>query len=57
MNPIEIWLFRLLVLVFVGLFAWQMAARYRLFARAKPNRDTHDLGRRIRTVVAMAEAS
>jgi Fe-S oxidoreductase len=52
MTALEIWLFRLLVLVSVGLFAWQMATRYRLFARAKPNLDVSGAARRVRTFIS-----
>ncbi len=48
----ETWLFRLLVLLFAGLFAWQMITRYRLFARAKSNLDLSNPGARVRTFVS-----
>ncbi len=46
---IQTWIFRLLVLLFVGWFAQQMAVRYRLFARAKNNLRLDDLGDRATT--------
>jgi Fe-S oxidoreductase len=46
---IQTWIFRLLVLLFVGWFAQQMAVRYRLFARAKDNLRLDDLGDRLKT--------
>lgn len=45
----QVWIFRLLVLLFVGWFAQQMAVRYRLFARAKHNLRLDDLGDRATT--------
>ncbi len=45
----QVWIFRLLVLLFVGWFAQQMAVRYRLFARAKNNLRLDDLGDRATT--------
>ncbi len=45
----EIWLFRLLVLAFAAVFAWQMAVRYRLFAAAKHNLRLNDLPARFQT--------
>jgi Fe-S oxidoreductase len=44
---IQVWIFRLLVLLFVGWFLQQMAVRYRLFARAKPNLRVDEIGRRV----------
>ncbi len=46
---IQTWIFRLLVLLFVGWFAQQMAVRYPLFARAKNNLRLDDLGDRATT--------
>ncbi len=46
---IQTWIFRLLVLLFVGWFLQQMAVRYRLFARAKPNLRIDEPGRRVNT--------
>ncbi|HEY8549758.1 MAG TPA: hypothetical protein VIL35_07385, partial [Vicinamibacterales bacterium] len=51
MTSLEIWLFRLLVALSLGLFGWQMAVRYRLFARAKSDIDISGLPRRVRTFV------
>jgi hypothetical protein len=48
----EVWLFRLLVLAAVALFARQMLARYRLLARAPGTLAAPDLGPRIRTFVS-----
>jgi Fe-S oxidoreductase len=49
---LETWIFRLLVLVALGLFGWQMATRYRLFVRAPTNIDLSNLGARVRAFVA-----
>jgi Fe-S oxidoreductase len=43
----EIWLFRVLVLAVAALFAWQMATRFRLMARAKDNLDVSNIGGRL----------
>jgi Fe-S oxidoreductase len=48
---IQTWIFRLLVLLFAGWFLQQMAVRYRLFARAKPNLRFDEIGRRVRAFV------
>jgi Fe-S oxidoreductase len=48
---IQVWIFRLLVLLFVGWFLQQMAVRYRLFARAKPNLRVDEMGRRVQNFV------
>src|SRR5690349_22925148 len=48
---IQVWIFRLLVLLSAGWFLQQMAVRYRLFARAKNNLRFDDIGRRIQTFV------
>jgi Fe-S oxidoreductase len=45
----QVWIFRLLFVLFVGWFLQQMAVRYRLFARAKNNLRTDDLGQRLQT--------
>ena len=45
----QVWIFRLLFLLFVGWFLQQMAVRYRLFARAKNNLRTDDFGQRLQT--------
>jgi Fe-S oxidoreductase len=47
----EIWAFRLLVAVFAGAFAWQMATRYHLFVRAKNNLDVSGLAGRVRRFI------
>jgi Fe-S oxidoreductase len=52
MSPAEIWIFRLLVLIALGLFGWQMRVRYQLYARAADNLDLTDLAARVRTFVA-----
>ena len=52
MSLSEIWIFRLLVLLAAGLFGWQMATRYKLFARAANNIDTSNLGTRAGTFLA-----
>ncbi len=52
MSAPEIWIFRLLVLIAAGLFGWQMATRYRLFARAADNLDLSNLGARAATFVS-----
>jgi Fe-S oxidoreductase len=49
---IEIWVFRLLVLLAIALFGQQMFVRARLFARAKDNLDFSDLGARLGNFVA-----
>ncbi len=46
---IQVWIFRLLFVVFVGWFLQQMAVRYRLYVRAKDNLRTDDFGRRLQT--------
>jgi Fe-S oxidoreductase len=48
---IQVWIFRLLVLLFAGWFLQQMAVRFRLFQRAKNNLRWDDPGRRIQTFV------
>jgi Fe-S oxidoreductase len=48
----EVWLFRLLVVAAIALFARQMLTRHRLMARAPGGFDTSDLGARIRTFVS-----
>jgi Fe-S oxidoreductase len=45
-SPVEVWIFRVLVAVALGLFGWQMATRYRLAARAANNLDVSGLGPR-----------
>jgi Fe-S oxidoreductase len=52
MSPLEIWIFRLFVIVALGLFGWQMRVRYQLYARASNNLDFSDLAARVRTFVA-----
>jgi Fe-S oxidoreductase len=52
MSPLEIWIFRLLVLIAAGLFGWQMATRYRLFARAADNLDLSNSGARAWTFLS-----
>jgi Fe-S oxidoreductase len=49
---LETWIFRLLVLVALALFGWQMATRYRLFARAPKNVDLSNVGSRFRVFVS-----
>jgi len=52
MSLLETWLFRLLVAAVIGLFAWQMRTRYRLYARSADNLDLSDIGARVRTFIA-----
>ena len=52
MSPGAVWIFRLCVVVAVGLFAWQMRTRYQLYARASNNIDVSNLGARLRTFLA-----
>jgi Fe-S oxidoreductase len=49
---IEIWIFRLLVLLAAVLFGQQMFVRVRLFLRAKDNLSLDDLGSRVQNFVA-----
>jgi Fe-S oxidoreductase len=49
---LEVWLFRILVVVFVGIFAAQMVTRLRLVLRAKNNFSLDDLPGRIRRFVS-----
>jgi Fe-S oxidoreductase len=49
---IEIWIFRLLVLLAIVLFGQQMFVRVRLFLRAKDNISLHDIGARVSNFVA-----
>jgi Fe-S oxidoreductase len=49
---IEIWIFRLLVLLAAVLFGQQMFVRVKLFLRAKDNLSLHDLGSRVSNFVA-----
>jgi Fe-S oxidoreductase len=51
MNVIEIWVFRLVFLLFVGLFVAQMATRLRLIRRASNNFSVDRLGGRLRRFV------
>jgi Fe-S oxidoreductase len=52
MNPIEIWVFRFLFLLFVGLFVAQIATRLRLIRRASNNFSVDGLGSRVRRFVS-----
>lgn len=45
---LEVWIFRILFLVFVGIFVWQMAERVRLIARASNNFNVEHVGSRLR---------
>src|SRR5512144_1088571 len=45
---LEVWIVRILFLVFVGIFVWQMAARVRLIARASNNFNVEHVGSRLR---------
>jgi Fe-S oxidoreductase len=49
---IEIWIFRLLVLLAIALFGQQMFVRVRLFLRAKDNLSLHDLSARVGNFIA-----
>jgi Fe-S oxidoreductase len=51
-SAAEVWIFRLCVVVAVGLFAWQMRTRYQLYARAPNNIDVSNLSARVRTFLA-----
>ncbi|MGE5361754.1 MAG: 4Fe-4S dicluster domain-containing protein, partial [Bacteroidales bacterium] len=52
MTSIEIWIFRLLFVVFVGLFVAQIATRLRLVLRAKNNFGLDDPTSRLKTFVS-----